>query len=41
MNMASGTAGMKAEPSCKRQAILPEFSTMILAANPIIIPKAV
>jgi hypothetical protein len=41
MNMARGRAGMKAEPSCKRQAILPVFSTMTFAANPRKIPKAV
>ena len=41
MPRARGTAGMKADPSCKRQAIFPVFSTITLAANPIKIPNAV
>jgi hypothetical protein len=41
MPMAKGTAGINAEPSCKRQAILPVFSTITLAANPMKMPKAV
>ena len=39
--MARGTAGINAEASCKRQAILPAFSTITLAANPTNMPKAV
>ena len=32
--MASGTAGMKAEPSCRRQAMLPTSLTAALAQKP-------
>lgn len=41
MPMARGTAGINADPSCKRQAIFPVFSTTRFAADPRNIPKAV
>ena len=37
----NGTAGMKAEPSCKRHAILPTSLTMRFAVVPRKMPKAV
>lgn len=41
MSRASGTAGMKAEPSCNRHAMSPTLPTAKLAAVPAKIPKAV
>ena len=41
MPMASGRAGMKAEPSCRRQAIAPVLMTTKLATRPMKMPKAV
>lgn len=37
---ASGTAGMKADPTCSLQAIAPVSMTTRFAINPIKIPKA-
>ena len=41
MPMTSGTAGMKAEPNCKRHVIAPALMTAKLAEKPKKIPNAV
>lgn len=41
MPRANGTAGMNAERSCRHQAIVPVFSTIMFAAKPRKIPNAV